>query len=412
LDGKGACVGKAAYPNMEINKLFSENSDLWRTSGAYDWKAIKEAWHAAWAENEHYKTADPKVYLEKTPQGIFASDMYVEQFDNTRFIIMTRNPYAVAEGMRRTILADVSIERCIKHWIKCAQRQMYNYEKYKNIAIEITYEELVSAPRTVEQKIRQFIPALNDVDLTGEVAAHSLEGMKVKPLTDFNERHINNLSDKDIAIINKELEKVPGVLEHFGYDLEIERVSIRPFIPYDAYDWLASFVKPHHRIFEYGSGKSTLWFGKHAGEVVAVDRVPHCYETCARELEEHGINNVEYVLKADKNGGPDIAGYSKLIHEYEGQFDLVFVDGHFRKECIEECYEKARYAVFMDNTDAPHYQDAYNIMKSWSDGTIIDFYSYGLNPYTGKENFIAETPDILRKWKASVFLKENPDGPN
>jgi precorrin-6B methylase 2 len=174
----------------------------------------------------------------------------------------------------------------------------------------------------------------------------------------------------------------------------------RPFIPYDAYDWLVGFVKPHHRIFEYGSGKSTLWLGKNAGEVVAVDKVPHCYETCARELEEHGIHNVEYVLREDSDG------YSKLIHEYEGQFDLVFIDGHFRRECMEECYNKAKYAIFMDNTDNPGYRDAYDVMKSFPDGEIIDFYSYGLNPYTGKELMDPKNLEVPLKWGAAVFLKD------
>jgi len=186
--------------------------------------------------------------------------------------------------------------------------------------------------------------------------------------------------------------------------------NIRPFIPYDAYDWLVGFVKPNMRIFEYGSGKSTLWFGKNAGEVVAVDRMPHCYEACARELAEHDIKNVEYVLKADIGGKFDIAGYSKLIHEYEGQFDLVFVDGHFRRECMEECYAKAKYAIFMDNTDSPGHMDAYNTMGSWAGGDILDFYSYGLNPYTGKEMMDPNNPSLPMKWAASVFLKTGGKG--
>lgn len=218
LDGKGVCIGTSAYPDMEINKLFSENSDLWEMPDAFDWEVIKDRWYAAWSEDPHYQTADPRVYLEKTPQAIFSSDMYIEQFENVRFIIMIRNPYAVAEGMRRTI-GDVSIERCIKHWIRCAQRQLYNYRMHQDIAIMITYEELVSVPQVVEEKIRHFIPALYDIDLSQEVAAHSIEGMKVKSLTDFNERHIQNLSVEDIETINRELEQVPEVLEFFGYTM-------------------------------------------------------------------------------------------------------------------------------------------------------------------------------------------------
>lgn len=183
--------------------------------------------------------------------------------------------------------------------------------------------------------------------------------------------------------------------------------NIRPFIPYDAYNWLKAFVTPDMRIFEYGSGKSTLWFGQNAREVVSVDRIPHCYETCTRELEELDIQNVEYILKEDTDGEPNIGGYSKLIHEYGGQFDLVFVDGHFRKECMEECYTKAKQAIFIDNTDNPAYQEAYNIMKSWPNGEVIDFYDFGLNPYTGKELMSPSNLDRPLKWGAAVFLKKD-----
>lgn len=181
--------------------------------------------------------------------------------------------------------------------------------------------------------------------------------------------------------------------------------NIRPFVPYLAYEWLANFVKPDMRIFEYGSGKSTLWFGQNAGQVVAVDRMPHCYEICAGELEDLGITNVEYVLKPDKDGKEDIDGYSKLIHEYD-DFDLVFVDGHYRKECIEECYTKAKQAIFMDNTDSAGYLDAYAVMKSWVGGELIDFYGYGWNPYTDKELHDPINPEQSLKWAAAVWLRQ------
>ncbi len=181
--------------------------------------------------------------------------------------------------------------------------------------------------------------------------------------------------------------------------------TIRPFVPYTAYEWLAGFVKPDMRVFEYGSGKSTLWFGQNAGQVVAVDRVPGFYETCAGELEEQGIHNVEYVLRPDQNGEEDVAGYSKLIHEYD-DFDLVFVDGHYRKACMEECYTKAKQAIFMDNTDSPGYLDAYAVMKSWSGGELIDFYDYGWNPYTDKELHDPDDPEQSLKWGAAVWLRQ------
>jgi SAM-dependent methyltransferase len=224
--GKGVGAGddyenSTSYPNQEINKLFSENISLWEEPDAYNWTVIKDNWNRAWSQHEHWGAEGPRVLLEKSPAAIYASDMYVEHFDNVRFIIMTRNPYAVAEGMRRTIgREDVNIERCIKHWIRCAQRQISNYEKYKDISLELTYEELVLDPRGVEDKIRGFLPQLEDIDFTKAADAHALDGgIRPRPLVDYNDRQIKRLSCRDIHIINRELSKVPEILEHFGYEM-------------------------------------------------------------------------------------------------------------------------------------------------------------------------------------------------
>ena len=44
------------------------------------------------------------------------------------------------------------------------------------------------------------------------------------------------------------------------------------------------------------------------------------------------------------------------------------------------------------------YKDAYDVMKSYKGGTLEDYFSYGLNPYTGE--------DLPDKWQASMFTKE------
>jgi hypothetical protein len=221
LDGKGVCAGTGAYPCPELdsNKLFTEN-----IIEEFDWDVIKNLWSVEWGKSNHYKTTNPRVFLEKTPQAVFFSDHYVEQFDNVRFIIMIRHPYAVAEGTRRTIRqnpsisVDVSIERCVKHWIKCAQRQMYNARTYADCSLEIKYEDLVGDPRMSESKIKSFLPALHDLDLTKAASANTLDGPISLPITDFNQRHIDNLTIQDVRRMNRELVQVPEVLEYFGYE--------------------------------------------------------------------------------------------------------------------------------------------------------------------------------------------------
>lgn len=175
---------------------------------------------------------------------------------------------------------------------------------------------------------------------------------------------------------------------------------IRPYIPDDAFDWLKGWIRSDMRVFEFGSGFSTMWFGKNVAEVVSVENCEPFFEDTKRDLEELGITNVTYTLR----DGPD---YYNYINEFEEPFDLVFVDGRFRKECMKTAYDMAKYAILLDNADAPHYLDAYEEMKSYSNGRVVDFVSYGVWPVTGE---LLCTPDPAKgeplAWKASVFLKD------
>lgn len=217
LDGKGVMASTHSYPDQEINKLFSEKKEMWSDPSGYGWELIKIMWHKAWSENPHYSTAAPRIYLEKTPQAIYASDMYTKHFDNVRFIISIRDPYATVEGMYRTI-GNVSLERCARHWIECAKRQLYNLQTYRDISLYFTYEDLVGSPLLVASQIRHFIPALDDIDLGCKAVSHSIDGgLGARVLMDYNQRQIENLSKEDRETITKVVFEDPDIPGSFGY---------------------------------------------------------------------------------------------------------------------------------------------------------------------------------------------------
>lgn len=223
LDGKGVCAGTDFYPDQEINKLFSEREDLWGRSSSYNWEKIKDLWFGAWSCAPNYNSATPRVFLEKTPQAIYASDMYVANFSNVRFVISIRNPYAVIEGMRRTI-GNVSLERCTQHWVRCAKRQMYNIQKYSDISVTLSYELLLARPELIANQIRAVVPALHDLDFSKAASAHSIDGgVAERKLVDYNERQIANLSLEDLTTINTILGPEEEVMEYFGYSVRPKR---------------------------------------------------------------------------------------------------------------------------------------------------------------------------------------------
>jgi hypothetical protein len=200
---------------LKCRRIWSEQAAILQDETRYQWSLIKRTWRKQWARNPKFQTANPRVLLEKSPPNIYRAFMLQKYFEASFFILMQRNPYAVAEGIRRR--TKVSIERCIQHWIRCAQQQMRNKDSLHH-ATSLNYEELSDRPEFCRRRIIDLIPELDDLDICQEVALHSLEGHVRQPIVNYNQKQIALLSKQDLAEINRDLDQVPEVMEHFGYE--------------------------------------------------------------------------------------------------------------------------------------------------------------------------------------------------
>lgn len=130
--------------------------------------------------------------------------------------------------------------------------------------------------------------------------------------------------------------------------LEIAKLGV-PWWTYRAIDvvdaWMAGRREPI-RVFEYGSGASTLWLADRADEVVSVEHHAGFAAVMAPVLAER--NNVKFmvvgattssdpVIGSRKPGhdGIDFSDYVETIDRVGGQFDLVVVDGRAREACLQ-----------------------------------------------------------------------------
>lgn len=121
-----------------------------------------------------------------------------------------------------------------------------------------------------------------------------------------------------------------------------------PWWTYRAIDvvdaWLTAHPHPI-RIFEYGSGASTVWLADRADEVISVEHHRSFSELIGPELRKHG--NVKFQLVEARtssspavpsgkegNAGLDFADYVATIESAGGMFDLVVVDGRAREACL------------------------------------------------------------------------------
>ncbi len=159
------------------------------------------------------------------------------------------------------------------------------------------------------------------------------------------------------------------------YDIDaLIRLDV-PWWTYDAIGKVEDFLaaRPGARVFEWGSGASTVWLAKRAGSVISIDHDAPWVEFSAPRLAEQGNAKVELV-PADARPDPDphflsgkpgysgvtFRAYIDAIDRHEGQFDLIVIDGRARAACLGKAVSRLAEGgmIVFDNSHRARYRKA------------------------------------------------------
>jgi predicted O-methyltransferase YrrM len=135
--------------------------------------------------------------------------------------------------------------------------------------------------------------------------------------------------------------------------------------------WFADRSGRPTRVFEYGSGASTLWLARRASEVHSVEHHRGFGDMMAAELRQFDHVTLRIVepavsehpvVASAKEGhqGLDFAEYVAAINSVPGDFDLVVVDGRAREACLSaaQCRLAPGGIVVFDNSRRRRYREA------------------------------------------------------
>ncbi|MEX2441752.1 MAG: hypothetical protein WD400_03805 [Pontimonas sp.] len=150
-------------------------------------------------------------------------------------------------------------------------------------------------------------------------------------------------------------------------------------------DFLAQ--RTNARVFEWGSGASTVWLEKRAGAVLSVEYDPEWH---ALMLSMVGPKTTVIHTPAQFSKRPlvgsrmwghkdlDYRNYVEAINQVAGDFDLIVIDGRARTACLEKAVTRlaAGGMVVFDNTNRRRYQSALDRLKEGFDDTTTT----GLTP--------------------------------
>lgn len=140
----------------------------------------------------------------------------------------------------------------------------------------------------------------------------------------------------------------------------ILRISFgqRPILPWIAYTSIRSlekFLNKDSRVLEFGSGMSTIWYAKHAGEVYSVEDHRPWYDRVSKIIEANQFGNIHYTFLESESD------YTSFMSDDIEGFDLVMIDGSYRSKCIYHASKLVRPGgiLYLDNSDKnPNLKDA------------------------------------------------------
>lgn len=134
------------------------------------------------------------------------------------------------------------------------------------------------------------------------------------------------------------------------------RYPDRPWINRHAIDLLETMLRGDVDGLEWGSGRSTQWFGKRLRRLTSIENDPAWYETVKRQLAERGVSNVDYLLLkgSQDDPAPDSSEYVRICDRFaDASLGFVLIDGWLREQCAKAVVPKvaAGGAIVLDNAN-------------------------------------------------------------
>lgn len=151
-----------------------------------------------------------------------------------------------------------------------------------------------------------------------------------------------------------------GWLRSFQERMPVDRDgNCLPWYSYSMVTFLSDRVGPDMRVFEYGSGYSTLWWAERVSHVTSCEHDREWYDS----LKARAPANVDL-----RFCGPDTdCAYSLMAAHFEDEFHCLVIDGRDgdRVDCAKNCLRalKDDGVIIWDNSERERYAEGYAFLQ-------------------------------------------------
>lgn len=250
------------------------------------------------------------------------------------------------ERYTSSILPDIVSVECLRKWEKEIEKEN-RYFKALEKQVDI-------------QRYRLPYPLL----ILYNFRANSNEGFRVCKNIITNHLDLYDLSLKLLPrIINSKYLVESGLLGSwiipketgdFYYD---ENKEVNPWFGKSIIELIKKNLDKSLRVFEWGSGNSTLFWSCHVKEVVSIEHDRYWYQKMLEIIPE----NVTMKYCVLEYGGE----YCRKILEEKEKFDIILVDGRDRVRCVQNAVFqlKENGLIILDDSEREEYRSGCNFMK-------------------------------------------------
>lgn len=146
--------------------------------------------------------------------------------------------------------------------------------------------------------------------------------------------------------------------------------------------WLQDYINPQMKVFEYGSGSSTLYFGNNAQLIVSIEHSPDKFYKLESHVKKVRSNFVYKLVQPIEDPTPfpyshvsygsthknylyhSFKNYVNYINVYlDDYFDIISINGMSRASCIVASGWKVKKGgiIILNDSERYVYQDAIHL---------------------------------------------------
>jgi hypothetical protein len=145
-----------------------------------------------------------------------------------------------------------------------------------------------------------------------------------------------------------------------------------PWLTREAIEILDKTLFPSTKLFEFGSGGSTVWYARRCQFVDSIEHDADWLRIVNRAIVFHQLRNVCVFYGNPENNYTHYLSFAGEILAKNGPkfgpYDVVIVDGRCRVKSVMTAapYVRPGGRIVLDNAERPYYAPVRDILKGWT----------------------------------------------